>query len=91
MGNEPSVERGILVCPDIEPVVSPIDGTVLGGRRQLRDYMRSKNLAHADEVKPDWDREQKVRDMMYTGDSRFDGDRRKQHIQDSIAKHTRRR
>lgn len=35
------------VMPDIEPFVSPIDRSVVGGRRQKRDHMRAHNVVEA--------------------------------------------
>ena len=39
------------VHDDIEPFISPVDGTVIASRSQLRDYMGEKGLVHYDEVK----------------------------------------
>src|SRR5262245_24432498 len=39
------------VVGDIEPFVSPVDGTIIKSRSHLRDYMGEKGLVHYDEVK----------------------------------------
>jgi hypothetical protein len=36
------------VAGDIQPFVSPVDGTVISSRSQLRDYMGQRNLVHYD-------------------------------------------
>lgn len=84
MGAPISRDFGVLVVGDLPPIQSPIDGKVLGGRRQLREYMKEKNLAHADEVKPDWDREAKKREAFYSGDPSYDRQRRVERIKNSI-------
>jgi hypothetical protein len=53
------------VHDDIAPFVSPVDGTVIQSRSQLRDYMGEKGLVHFDEVKdqgPKMDRYQEQRE-----------------------------
>lgn len=39
------------VIGDIQPFVSPIDGTVISSRSQLRDYMGERDLVLYDEAK----------------------------------------
>jgi hypothetical protein len=53
------------VHADIDPFVSPVDGTIIESRSQLRDYMGEKGLVHFDEVKdqgPKTDRYQEQRE-----------------------------
>jgi hypothetical protein len=35
---------GLQVIPDIEPFISPLDGSVVSGRRQRRDHMRAHGV-----------------------------------------------
>ena len=59
------VSDATFIQPDIEPFVSPVDGTVIGSRSQLRDYMGERGLVHYDEVKdqgPKMDRYQESRE-----------------------------
>lgn len=44
--------RGLYVVPDIKPYVSPIDGSVVGGRRQHRDHMRAHGVIEVGNEKP---------------------------------------
>jgi hypothetical protein len=38
-----------LVVGDIQPFVSPIDGTVIGSRSTMRRYMKQHDLVHVDD------------------------------------------
>ena len=52
------------VIDEIEPFVSPRDGTVIHSRSQLREYMAKHDLVHFDETKgatPEADRYEKGR------------------------------
>lgn len=84
-------DRGILICPDISPFKSVVDGTVVTGRRALREHNKRNDVTFAEDFRGDWDRAGKVRDSMYSGDSRFDRKRRVEHIVNAVEKHTRRR
>ena len=44
--------RGLYVVPDIQPYVSPLDGSVVGGRRQHRDHMRAHGVVEVGNEKP---------------------------------------
>ena len=44
----PDAPNGGYVQDDIEPFVSPRDGTIIKSRSQLRDYMGQHNLVHYD-------------------------------------------
>ncbi len=42
--DKPRRARGLYVVPDIEPFISPLDGSVVAGRRQRRDHMRAHGV-----------------------------------------------
>jgi hypothetical protein len=44
----PPDEALVAVVGDIQPFVSPVDGTVISSRSQLRDYMERRDLVHYD-------------------------------------------
>lgn len=44
---------------DIPPFVSPIDGKVLNGRRDMYEHMKAHGVVHYDEIKPDIERARK--------------------------------
>ena len=48
----PREQRGLYVVPDISPYVSPIDGKVVGGRRQHRDHMRAHGVIEVGNERP---------------------------------------
>ncbi len=39
---------------DIEPFRSPVDGSVITDRKQLRDHNKRNNVVHADEFSPEF-------------------------------------
>jgi hypothetical protein len=83
--------RGVLICPDISPFKSVVDGTVITGRRALREHNKRNDVTFTEDFKGDWDRKTKERDSMYSGDPKFDRKRRLSHIINAVEKHTRRR
>lgn len=44
--------RAFHIVPDIEPFTSPIDGKVVGGRRQKREHMRLHEVEEVGNEKP---------------------------------------
>lgn len=83
--------RGVLICPDISPFKSIVDGTVITGRRALREHNKRNDVTFAEDFRGDWERKGKIRDSMYSGDSKFDRKRRVDHIVSAYDKHSRRR
>ena len=60
--------RSHYVQEDIKPVVSPIDGTVIGGRKQQRDHCKRHNVILASEVdQAHMDAARKKREDHYNG------------------------
>jgi len=47
-------EASVTVRGDIEPFVSPIDGTVVSGRRQYDEHCRKHNVVSAQEFTPEF-------------------------------------
>lgn len=75
----PEFSPTINVHGEIEPFVSPRDGTVISSRTQLREYMARHNLVHYDEAKTqqaEGDRyensrkERQLREMLWEGVSK---------------------
>lgn len=90
--NEPIPrDRGILICPDIAPFKSIVDGTAITGRRALREHNKRNDVTFTEDFRGDWERKRKERDSMYSGDTRFDRQRRIEHIKQAIEQNTRRR
>lgn len=80
---------GILVCPDIQPFKSIVDGTVITGRAALREHNRRNNVTFTEDYKQEWKDKAKAREKMFSGDPSFDRKRRVEAIQASIEKHRR--
>jgi hypothetical protein len=90
--NEAAVvrERGVLICPDISPFKSVIDGSVITGRRALREHNKRNNVTFTEDFKGEWESKRKERDRMYGGDPTFDRTRRLEHIKQAVDKLSRR-
>lgn len=53
----------------IEAFVSPVDGSVISDRKQLREHNKRNGVVNFDEFGTDhWDNKRKERDRLYTGD-----------------------
>ncbi len=75
--------------PDIEPFVSPVDGTTISGRAALREHNRLHNVTNVADFENEWRRKAKERNAMYSGDRGFDAKRRKEAIIRAVNKHWR--
>jgi anti-sigma28 factor (negative regulator of flagellin synthesis) len=75
--------------PDIEPFVSPVDGKIITGRRALRDHNKRHNVTNAADFKEEWSRKEKERAAFYSGDSKYDRERRIESLKQAIEKHQR--
>ena len=65
--------RDIAIHGDIEPFVSPIDGSVISDRKQLREHNRKHNVVNANEFSAEFYREQAQKRADY-----FEGRRSKE-------------
>jgi hypothetical protein len=88
-GKRPS--RGVLICGDIAPFQSVVDGTVISGRRALREHNKRNNVTFTADFTNEWASKQKERERMYGGDQTFDRQRRLPHIIKAVDQHTRRK
>lgn len=80
-------ERGGIVIGDIEPFVSPVDGTVISSRSHLREHMRQHGLAHtADYSAPGgyWDKSKQARADYLAGKTNPGSSRRKSQMSDAF-------
>lgn len=78
---------GGVIIPDIEPFVSPVDGTVISSRVHRDAYMREKGLAFTDDYnKPGgfWERKQKERADYFAGRTNPDSHNRKSQMSDAF-------
>ena len=79
-------ERGHFVQGDVQSFVSPVDGSVITDRKQLREHNRKNDVVSADEFSPEfYARKQKERDRTYTGErTRQETFERKREIYQTI-------
>jgi hypothetical protein len=77
--------------PDLQPFVSPVDGSVISGRRAMRDHFKQHGVTNVADYKNEWEAKAKERARLYTPGSGFDRERRIEAIKYAYEKHTRRR
>lgn len=61
------VGSAITIIPDLPDMQSPIDGTVIHGRRGLREHMKHHNVTFAQDFKSDWEKAAKKREAIKNG------------------------
>lgn len=71
---------GVMIMPDIEPFVSPIDGKVISGRRALAEHNKRHNVTNAADFTNEWKEAEKKRAKFYTGEANVDGARRREAL-----------
>ena len=76
---------------DLPDFVSPIDGTVVNGRAGLRAHNKRHNVTNPADFKDEWAKKAQEREAFYSGDKKYDSERRKEAIIRAVEKHSRRR
>jgi hypothetical protein len=73
---------------DIQPFVSPVDGSVISDRKQLREHNARNNVVNSAEFGTQhWDEKRKERDRFYSGEhTRQESFARKQEIYNTITR-----
>jgi hypothetical protein len=86
--DESARREGVLggIHGDIESFVSPVDGSIISDRKQLREHNKRNNVVNSDEFGTQhWDEKRKERDRFYTGQhTRAESLVRKQEIYETI-------
>lgn len=79
-------EAGIAIQGDIQSFISPIDGSVISDRKQLREHNKKHDVVNASEFSPEYyARKEKERANFYEGKhSRKETIERKQAIYETI-------
>jgi hypothetical protein len=80
--------RGVLICPDITPFKSVVDGSTISGRAALREHNKRNDVTFTEDFRGTWAASRKARDQMYSGDSSFDRKRRVEAIRQSVEQHS---
>lgn len=75
---------GVLVSGDISPFKSSVDGSVITGRRGLREHNKRNQVTFTEDFRGHWDSEASKRAKMHTGDPSFDRTRRIAAIRDAV-------
>lgn len=90
IGNE-TREFGVMVMPDIEPFVSPIDQSVVSGRAALREHNKRHGVTNAADYTNEWKQKAAERARFFTGDPTYDRADRIDALKHAYEKHTRRK
>ncbi len=71
---------------DIQTFISPVDGSIISDRKQLREHNKRNNVVSADEFTPEfYERKAKERAQFYQGEyTREESFKRKQEIYNNI-------
>lgn len=84
--DEPT-ERAGIIMGDIEPFVSPVDGSVISSRSVLREHMRQHGLAHTEDYnKPGgfWEKSKQARADYLAGRANPGSKKRIQQMSDAF-------
>jgi len=57
------------IFDDYKPFVSPIDGSVIGGRRDYAEHCKKHGVVNAAEFDSHWDKKAQERARVYNGES----------------------
>ncbi len=86
-----AARRSHFIQGDMEPFVSPIDGTVISDRKQYRDHMKKHNVVPAEEFSPEYyARKAEERERLFKGEhTKEEKLRRKQELWEAIQRYER--
>ena len=85
----PKKERGLMIMPDLPDFVSPIDGTIVKGRKGYREHCREHNVTGASDFTNEWKENAKRRKNLTK--SKEEKARRIEAIKEALEVHSRRR
>ena len=79
-------DAGAAIHGDIEPFVSPVDGTVISDRKQLREHNKRNDVVNSQEFSQQWlDKKAKERQDFFDGKlSRKETQARKEQLNETI-------
>lgn len=77
------MNSGLLIMPDIADFVSPVDGSIVHGRRSLREHNKRNNVTNAADYKNEWDAAAKERAKAFTPGAGYDQPRRIQRLREA--------
>ncbi len=76
---------------DIEPFKSPVDGSVIIGRKSLREHNARNNVTNAADFKETWASAAKERERFFSGNASYDRKERIEALKHAYEKHRRRK
>lgn len=56
-----------MIIGDLPDMKSPIDGTIIHGRRGLREHMKQHNVTFAQDFEGDWEKAKRRRQEIFEG------------------------
>lgn len=78
------------VLPDIEPFVSPVDGTVVSSRAHLREHNRKNDVHNYADYSPEYvEKKVKERHQRLQGQTKQDREHRIEALKSAIEQHRR--
>jgi hypothetical protein len=77
------------VIKDIEPFKSPVDGSIIIGRKSLREHNIRNNVTNVADFKETWAKAEKERERFYKGDASYDRAHRIEALKHAFEKHRR--
>lgn len=86
LAKQDSVGKSCMIMPDIPDFQSPVDGSIVHGRRSLREHNKRHNVTNVADYKNTWEAQAKERGRAYTPGSGYDRERRREAIARSIDK-----
>ena len=81
-------DAGVAIHGPIEPFVSPVDGSVISDRKQLREHNRRHNVVQTQEFNPEFlERKRAERERLYSGEhTKAEKLARRQEIYEAITR-----
>lgn len=77
------MHSGLIIMPDIPDFVSPVDGSIVHGRRSLRDHNKRNNVTNAADFTKEWENAAKERAKAFTPGAGYDSKRRVQRLREA--------
>lgn len=82
--------RAHQVIKDIEPFKSPVDGSIIVGRRSLREHNKRNNVTNVADFKDTWKEAADERRKFFEGNKSYDRKDRIDALKHAFEKHRRR-
>lgn len=74
------MNSGLIIMPDIPDFLSPVDGSIVHGRKSLREHNKRNNVTNAADFTNEWKEKARERAKVFTPGAGFDSKRRREHL-----------